>query len=92
MGEVTPRLSIVMPVYNESENILPVLEAVQREVKTRPIEVLVVYDFDEDNTIAVANRIKATFPESAWYAMTSVGACSTRCARASRWRARPMCW
>jgi len=63
MEEVTPRLSIVMPVYNESENILPVLRAVQREVKTRPIEVLIVYDFDEDNTVPVASRIKASFPE-----------------------------
>ena len=63
MGEITPRLSIVMPVYNESENIQPVLEAVQREVRTRPIEVLVVYDFDEDSTVPVAARIKATFPE-----------------------------
>ncbi len=63
MEEVTPRLSIVMPVYNESENILPVLQAVQRDVKTRPLEVLVVYDFEEDNTVPVASRIKATFPE-----------------------------
>ena len=58
-----PRLSIVMPVYNEGENIGPVLEAVQRLVCTRPLEVLVVYDFDEDNTIPAVKRLMAAFPE-----------------------------
>jgi len=63
MLDLVPRLSIVMPVYNEGENIRLVLEAVQREVKTRPIEVLVVYDFDEDNTVPVVVGMQALFPE-----------------------------
>ena len=63
MYELHPRLSIVMPVYNEGENIASVLAALQREVRTRPIEVLVVYDFEEDNTLPVLARIKTGFPE-----------------------------
>ncbi len=58
-----PLLSIVMPVYNEGENITAVLQAVQREVRTRPLEVLVVYDFEEDNTVPVVRRLMATAPE-----------------------------
>jgi len=43
-------LSIVLPVFNEGENIVRVLGALAREVRT-PHEVLVVYDFAEDTTV-----------------------------------------
>ena len=43
-------LDIVIPVYNEGENILDALNALRRYVKT-PFRVLIVYDFDEDNTL-----------------------------------------
>lgn len=58
-----PALSIVMPVYNEGENITLVLRSLQAAVRTRPLEVLVVYDFDEDNTVPVVRRLRAEFPE-----------------------------
>lgn len=48
-------LDIVTPVYNEGENILDLLSAFKREVKTS-IRVFICYDFDEDNTlIAIKN-------------------------------------
>jgi glycosyltransferase involved in cell wall biosynthesis len=45
-----PELSVVLPVFNEGENIVRVLGALEREVRT-PHEVIVVYDFEEDTTI-----------------------------------------
>jgi len=44
-------LDIVIPVYNEGENIKSVLESFRREVKV-PYRVLICYDFDEDTTLA----------------------------------------
>jgi dolichol-phosphate mannosyltransferase len=45
-------LDIIIPVYNEAENISPVLDALCRDVHT-PFRVLICYDFDEDNTLEV---------------------------------------
>lgn len=62
MAATAPRLSIVLPVYNEGENITAVLLGIDGQVRTRPIEVLVVYDFEEDNTLPVLHRLQATLP------------------------------
>jgi len=51
-------LSLVCPVYNEGENIRAVVEGVSRCVST-PCELVLVYDFDEDNTIAPAAQAAA---------------------------------
>lgn len=45
-----PFLSIVVPVYNEQENIQPFLRDLEQHV-TEPHETLVVYDFPEDKTL-----------------------------------------
>jgi dolichol-phosphate mannosyltransferase len=48
-------LDIVIPVYNEGGNIVPVLDSFHAHVKT-PYRVFIVYDFDEDDTLpAVAD-------------------------------------
>ncbi|MBA3013906.1 MAG: glycosyltransferase [Proteobacteria bacterium] len=47
-----PRLGIVIPVYNEGESIGRTLDAVAAQVAT-PHRISLVYDFDEDNTLAV---------------------------------------
>ena len=49
-GHQTPELDIVIPVYNEGENILPVLESFKRHVTT-PCRVLICYDHESDNTL-----------------------------------------
>ena len=56
-----PELSIVMPVFKEGEAIEPALRAMAREVRT-PHEILVVYDFDEDPTVPVIERLAAELP------------------------------
>ena len=46
----TPRLDIVIPVYNEGANILPTLKSLVRSVAT-PFRVLICYDREDDNTL-----------------------------------------
>jgi dolichol-phosphate mannosyltransferase len=59
----TPALSIVIPVYNEGENVVPTLRGVVERTNARPLEVLVVHDFDEDTTVPVVQRLQAEMPE-----------------------------
>lgn len=58
-GAVEPVLSVVVPVYNEGENVVPTLRGILQLSRTRPIEVLVVHDFDEDTTVPVVKRLQA---------------------------------
>lgn len=52
---VDPRVSVVIPAYNESTDIVPVLDRLLESV-TLPCEVLVVVDFSEDTTVPVIER------------------------------------
>ncbi len=45
-----PLTSLVVPVFNEADNIVPFLRDVEREVR-EPHEILIVYDFPEDSTL-----------------------------------------
>ena len=56
-----PELSIVLPVFKEGEAVAPVIRALAREVRT-PHEMLLVYDFDEDPTVPVIERLAAELP------------------------------
>jgi dolichol-phosphate mannosyltransferase len=53
---VYTNLSIVIPVYNEGQNILSTLSELKHWVRV-PHEVLIVYDFDEDDTIPAIQKI-----------------------------------
>jgi dolichol-phosphate mannosyltransferase len=59
----TPALSVVIPVYNEGENVVPTLRGVIEKAHVRPLEVLVVHDFDEDTTVPVVKRLQPELPE-----------------------------
>src|SRR5215468_7275194 len=48
----TPRVSVVVPAYNEGEHIIPVLDRLFESVRLQ-CEVLVVVDREEDDTIPV---------------------------------------
>jgi len=52
-----------VPVYNEGENVVPTLRGVVERTRTRPLEVLVVHDFDEDTTVPVVKRLQVELPE-----------------------------
>ncbi len=48
-------LSIVVPVYNEGENFPNLYKEVEKHIKV-PYKLIVVYDFDEDNTVPVVKK------------------------------------
>ena len=54
---------MVIPVYNEGDNVEPTLRGVVGQTHMRPLEVLVVHDFDEDTTVPVVKRLQAEMPE-----------------------------
>jgi glycosyltransferase involved in cell wall biosynthesis len=53
--QIKPLLHIVTPVYNEGDNFPAQYEEVKRRIKT-PHKLIVVYDFDEDNTVPVVRH------------------------------------
>jgi glycosyltransferase involved in cell wall biosynthesis len=58
---VEPRVSIVIPVYNEADHIVPCLDRVLESV-TLPCEVLVVYDAPDDTTVPYVEKYARTDP------------------------------
>src|SRR5205823_4551634 len=55
--------SLVVPAYNEGENAAATLRGIVEHAHMRPLEVLVVHDFDEDTTVPVVRRLQAEMPE-----------------------------
>jgi glycosyltransferase involved in cell wall biosynthesis len=53
---------MVIPVFKEGEAVEPVIRAMSAGVRT-PHEILVVYDFDEDPTVPVIERLAADLPQ-----------------------------
>src|SRR6201987_3866647 len=51
----TPRVSVVVPAYNEGEHIIPVLDRIFESVRLQ-CEVLVIVDFPGDSTVPVVNQ------------------------------------
>jgi len=60
MNNTTPRLDIIIPVYNEGANIVPTLRALARHVKT-PSRVLICYDHEDDNTLPAIKNNRENF-------------------------------
>lgn len=55
-------VSLVVPVYNEADNIIPLLEAVSTTIASAH-ETLIVYDFDEDTTLPPARAFAEGYPQ-----------------------------
>lgn len=55
-------LSLVVPVYNEGENIAKLIAEIDAKVHSRH-ELVIVYDFPEDNTLPVIRQRFADRPE-----------------------------
>lgn len=56
-----PLLSVIVPVFNEKDNFEHLYKEVQRHIK-QDKRLLVVYDFDEDNTLPIARKIAKKDP------------------------------
>lgn len=56
-----PEVSLVIPVYNEAANVPALFAAIEQHVG-RDAEILVCYDFDEDNTLPAVNQLAPGFP------------------------------
>ena len=56
-----PDLSVVMPVFKEGEAVEPVLRGLTAGIPATH-EILVVYDFDEDPTVPVIERLGTELP------------------------------
>jgi len=54
-------LSVVCPAYNEAENIERLMDELQAKVSV-PMELLIVHDHDDDNTIPVVRSISSQYP------------------------------
>lgn len=54
-------LALICPVYNEAENIGPLMDALAAQVRV-PAQLSIVYDFDEDTTLPVVRRRAEDFP------------------------------
>lgn len=54
-------LSIVIPVYNEGNNIKNTVKGIENNINFRH-ELLLIYDFDKDTTIKPANELKKIYP------------------------------
>lgn len=56
------KISVILPVFNEGINLDIILRIIQAIIKI-PHEVLIVYDFPEDNSIPVAKKVQEIYPE-----------------------------
>jgi dolichol-phosphate mannosyltransferase len=54
------QLDILIPVYNEADNIIDVLESARRSVRT-PFRVLICYDDHDDNTLEALRTYERPF-------------------------------
>ena len=51
------KLSIIIPVYNEADNIQELIRKINKQV-TSSHQLIFVYDFDEDNTVPVVKKLQ----------------------------------
>ena len=60
----TPELSVVVPVFNERDNVTPLINEVVAALRGLvPFEIVYVDDHSRDDTLAVLQALKATVPE-----------------------------
>jgi glycosyltransferase involved in cell wall biosynthesis len=61
VSDLAPRVSIIIPAYQEGESIVACLDRIVAAVAI-PFEVLVVVDFEQDSTLPVLRRYAETEP------------------------------
>lgn len=62
MADAPPRITVVLPTYNERENLAPLAQRLFTALDPREAELLVVDDDSPDGTAAAAAELAATYP------------------------------
>ena len=60
--EMSKSISIIIPTYNERENITPLVERIDRALSTRDYEVVFVDDNSKDGTAELINSLSGKYP------------------------------
>ena len=59
-----PQLSVVVPVHNERDNIVPLIEEIVAALRGRlALEIVYVDDASRDDSAAVLREARTRFPE-----------------------------
>lgn len=56
MPRLNKLISIVLPTFNEAGNILPLIKSIRKNLKSVPIEIIIVDDGSTDNTPLIINN------------------------------------
>jgi glycosyltransferase involved in cell wall biosynthesis len=56
------KLTLIVPVYNEAANIAKLIDKASRQIKF-PFRLIVIYDFNEDNTIPVVKKLQKQYSQ-----------------------------
>jgi glycosyltransferase involved in cell wall biosynthesis len=67
-------LDIIIPVYNEGENILSVVSHIKKNVKTK-YQILICYDNDDDNLFEYREKIFGIYNDIVLVKNKYIGAC-----------------
>lgn len=67
----TPLISVVMPAYNEEENIVPTLASLCNNITSNPVEIIVVNNNSKDNTEALVKACGVTCVDEANQGITN---------------------
>jgi len=63
MDASEPKISIILPTYNEAGNIITLIEQIASQVNSKNFELIVVDDNSPDGTSGIVNKEKHRFPE-----------------------------
>ena len=53
-------IDIILPVYNEEENILETIQGIKNNVKNSH-RILIIYDYNEDPTINIVKKFRRKY-------------------------------
>lgn len=73
MAGESKNLDLVIPVYNEGENIVPALNSLKRDMKT-PARIMICYDHDADTTLVALQGYDASPHEIRFVKNEGIGA------------------
>jgi dolichol-phosphate mannosyltransferase len=81
-------ISIVIPTYNEKDNITPLIERLSRALQGHQFEILIVDDNSRDGTAAAAEALAAKYPVRTLVRTNERGLATAVCTDSNRPEAR----